>query len=507
VITDRVVPVLSRLALQERKHALRERLTWTSRHGLIRYAMIAGSKLGDLHCYSSIDPGVRDDPYPFYEQARQRGGIVPGSLTTMAVSHGAVSKILRDNRFQVGLDLPGVPKFLRRALTRGEDGIVGPIDKPSLLAVNPPQHTRYRRQVSGVFGARAIAAMEPEIRATARTLIAEMAAQANPDPGPAGGVPIDLVEHYSALLPVTVILDILGIPREMRDQFIIWGNSAAMSLDTGLTFEEYQACEAGVLALNDWMYGHIDRLRAEPGDDLLSRLIQVEDDGVRMNDLELMATINLLIAAGFETTVNLVSAGALLLSQHREQLAQLQQDASGWDNAVDEILRYDAPVQETVRIVTENVEVEGVRLKKGTFIGVMLGAANQDPVVFRNPRAFDINRPNARDHLAFSLGIHHCVGAALARLEGKVALEELFAHYPDLKVTGPLTWRKTRSLRGLEHLPVRLGAPAKVDLTTFDVPAEVAAGDQDPVSRTAEPAAGGCPFHPSSPAAAQPNES
>jgi cytochrome P450 len=490
------------------KLELRERLTWISRHGLIRYAMIAGARLGDLHCYSSIDPGVREDPYPLYEQVRRRGAIVPGSLTTMAVSHSAVSKILRDGRFQVGLDLPGVPKFLARALTRGADGIVGPIDKPSLLAVNPPQHTRYRRQVSGVFGARAIAAMEGEIRTTARTLIAEMGAHANVNGtggrGVSRDVPIDVVDSYSALLPVTVILDILGIPREMRDQFIIWGNSAAMSLDTGLTWREYQACEAGVLALNEWMFGHIARLRAHPGDDLLSRLIQVEDDGVRMNDLELMATINLLIAAGFETTVNLISAGALLLSQHEGQLAQLRQDPGGWDNAVDEILRYDAPVQETVRIATEAVELEGVKLKPGTFIGVMLGAANQDPAVFANPRDFDVNRPNAREHLAFSLGIHHCVGAALARLEGRVALEELFAHYPNLTVAGPLTWRKTRSLRGLEHLPVRLGEPAVLDVTVLeDRPA--AAGKPERSDLAAE-AAAGCPFHTATAPAVRPEQ-
>jgi cytochrome P450 len=210
------------------------------------------------------------------------------------------------------------------------------------------------------------------------------------------------------------------------------------------------------------MYGHIDRLRANPGDDLLSRLVTLDSDGDRLTDKELMATAGLLLAAGFETTVNLLGTGTHLLVTHPDQLAILREDASLWPNAVDEMLRYESPVQNTARWAAQEVEICGVTVPRGMLVITMIGGANRDPEVFEEPERFDVRRPNARDHLSFSAGVHYCIGAALARAEGRIGLQRLFDRYPDLALAGPPTLRPTRTLRGFETLPIAPGPPRRV---------------------------------------------
>jgi cytochrome P450 len=261
---------------------------------------------------------------------------------------------------------------------------------------------------------------------------------------------------------VTVISEILGVPLSMRERFLAWGGAAAPSLDIGLTYREYRECEHGIHALNEWMYAHIDNLRADPGDDMLSRLIAVDDAGVRMNDQELMATAGLLLAAGFETTVNLLGSGTDILLRNPGQLALLREDPSLWGNAVDEILRYESPVQNTARYAGEATEVCGLRVPESAFVAVLIGSANRDPQVFSDPDRFDVRRANAREHLAFSAGVHYCIGAALARAEGRIGLQALFERYPDLALAGPGTRRSTRTLRGFAALPVRPGRSQRI---------------------------------------------
>lgn len=395
-----------------------------------------------------IDQSARADPFPIYDRIRSRGPIVRGGMTFIAPSHEAASAVLRSDVFRVGLDVATVPWFMRRMLVRRPDGrVVGPIDPPSLLAVNPPQHTRYRRQVAKVFTPRAITALEPRVREIAHELLDDLADRDV----------VDLVEEYAALLPVTVISEILGVPLNMRGKFLAWGNQAAAALDVGLGYGEYVASERGIQALNEWMYRHIDQLRQNPGDDLLSQLITVEDDGVRMTDVELMATADLLLAAGFETTVNLLGTGTDLLLRHPDQLQVLLDDPAVWANAVDEILRFESPVQNTARYASVDTEVCGLPIPRSGFVSVLIGAANRDPKVFADPGRFDVRRANAREHLAFSAGVHYCIGAALARAEGRIGLQVLFERYPDLAPAGTPTRRPTRTLRGYQTLPVRLG--------------------------------------------------
>lgn len=435
--------------------ANRSPVTWLVRHGavrgLLRYAAFRGEPVARL----SMDPRARQDPYRVYDWCRRQGPIWQGHLTMVAAAHEAASAVLRSDGFRVGLDIESLPWPLRRSLVRKDPRIIGPIDPPSLLAVNPPDHTRYRRLVSTVFTPRAIAALEPRVQEIADGLLDEMTRKS------VYGDTSDLVADYAALLPVTVIAEILGVPASSRDDFLRWGDAGAPSLDIGIRYREWVACERGIEDFNDWMYNHISGLRRNPGEDLLSRLIAVEDESGPLSDVELLATAGLLLAAGFETTVNLLGSGARALMDHPDQLGRLQSDPSLWANAVDELLRYESPVQNTARWAAEDTEICGVPVRKGGFVNVMIGAANRDPAVFEHPEQLDVGRPNARQHLALSAGVHYCIGASLARSEGRIGLQSLFSRFPGMASAGPPVMRPTRTLRGYEHLPVTLGARRK----------------------------------------------
>jgi cytochrome P450 len=420
---------------------------WAGQQGLIGLALKRAARKGDPQARLIMDLRMRENPYPLYEQIRAGGEVTQGRMTYVVPSHRAASAVLRSDVFKVGFDADSMPWLLRRMLVRGENEKgVGPVDPPSLLAVNPPQHTRYRRQVAKVFTPRAISAIEPRVQQIAHALLDDLA----------GREVVDLVETYASLLPVTVICEILGVPVQMREQFLAWGNAAAPALDVGLSYRQFRDCESGIRGLGGWMLGHIDQLRRDPGDDLLSELITVEDDGIRMSDLELMATADLLLAAGFETTVNLISSGTQLLLSHPDQLASLREDPQLWPNAVEEVLRYESPVQNTARYAAEATEICGTPIPKSGFVSVLIGAANRDPQLFDQPGQFDVRRPNAREHLSFSAGVHYCIGAVLARTEGLIGLRTLFDRYPELALSGTPIRRKTRTLRGYQTLPVRM---------------------------------------------------
>jgi hypothetical protein len=200
---------------------------------------------------------------------------------------------------------------------------------------------------------------------------------------------------------------------------------------------------------------HFARLRRDPGEDLVSRLVGLPDDEA-LTERELHATVMLLLGAGFETTMNLIGNAVVVLDAHRDQWEALIADPSGWDGAVEEVLRHDSPVQITGRTAKADGVVAGREVHAGTRVTILLGAANRDPEVFADPARFDITRANARDHLAFSAGIHYCVGAGLARLEGVIGLRTLAERFPDLRVSGRPVRRDLQTLRGFEHLPVTL---------------------------------------------------
>ena len=214
--------------------------------------------------------------------------------------------------------------------------------------------------------------------------------------------------------------------------------------------------ERGLKEFEAWLDAHLAKLRRESGDDLMSQLVRVQEEGVGLDDAELKATAGLVLAAGFETTVNLLGNGIALLTQHPDQLQRLRDEPSLWPNAVDEVLRIDPPVLLTGRLCRADTVVHGVPVKKGEVVTTLLAGANRDPEVFADPALFDVARANARDHVSFSAGRHYCLGAALARMEGEIGLRTLLERFPDLALEPGTERRSTRILRGYERLPATL---------------------------------------------------
>ncbi len=422
---------------------------WALLHGTVRVAMHRASRAGDLQASFMTDDRYRDDPFPFYEQVRARGPLVAGRFANVTADHAVCSAVLKSDDFRAGPDEDAMPAPVRRAIVWSRDPLaLGPIDPPSMLAVEPPDHTRYRKLVSKVFTARAVEQLRGRTQAIADDLLDRME-----------GLPeVDLVARYCTLLPVAVISSILGIREQDYATVLDFGHKGAPSLDVGLRYRDYRVVDGAVRGFQAWLGEHLARLAREPGDDLLSQLLRAEDQGVGLNDTELRATAGLVLAAGFETTVNLLGSGTVLLLQNPDQLDRVRADPSLWGGVVEETLRVEGPVQMTGRFASRDTELAGRTLRKGSLVLTYLAGANRDPAVFDRPATFDVGRSNARDHLTFSAGRHFCLGAALARQEGEVGLRSLFERYPHLALGAPGQRRTTRVLRGWEVLPVRLRA-------------------------------------------------
>jgi len=234
------------------------------------------------------------------------------------------------------------------------------------------------------------------------------------------------------------------------------GTRAAPSLDFGLGWRSYRTVYTGLRDFTQWLDAHIEQLRRHPGEDLLSQLIEARDDEGTLSDSELKATAGLVLAAGFETTVNLLGNTIALLGQHPDQLARLRAEPALWPNAVDESLRLDPPVLMTGRICDRTTTVAGITVRADAIVITVLAGANRDPRVFEHPDRFDVARENAREHVSFSGGRHYCLGASLARMEGEVGLRTIFERFPGLRLLPGARRRPTRILRGYEALPALL---------------------------------------------------
>jgi hypothetical protein len=395
------------------------------------------------------DPAVRADPIPFIDELRSRGRIVKSRAGYMTVDHELAHELLRSEDFRVMEIGANLAKPLRWVSEKTNTGLLHPLEPPSLLSVEPPEHTRYRKLVSSVFTTRAVAALRDRVEETAKVLLDDLADR----PGV-----VDIVDRYCSQLPVTVIGDILGVPDEDRPRILAFGELGAPSLDVGLSWRQYLQVHRGIVGFNEWLAGHLDRLRRDPGDDLLSQLTQAADEGGRLDDRELQATAGLVLAAGFETTVNLLGNGIKMLLENPQHLETLAARPELWPNAVEEILRLDSPVQMTARLARRDVEIAGTTIRRDELVVIYLAGANRDPAVFDDPHRFDIERENANKHLSFSSGRHFCLGAALARAEGEVGLRSFFDRYPDARLAGSGSRRETRVLRGWSSLPVTLGS-------------------------------------------------
>jgi cytochrome P450 len=436
---------------------VKQRLHWLAMHGFIRGVAAIGVRRGDFQSRLVADPEVTADPVPFYDEVRALGPLVKARVNYLAVDHALASELLRSEDFRVlmlGSNLPAPLRWLER---RARDDLLHPLRPPSLLAVEPPEHTRYRKTVSAVFTSRAVAALRDRVEQTAVNLLDQLADQSG------GSGVVDIVGRYCSLLPVAIISDILGVPDQDRGRVLEFGELAAPSLDIGLPWRQYRSVQDGIAGFNLWLVDHLRQLRRAPGDNLMSQLIQASENGpveTRLSETELIGIAGLVLAAGFETTVNLLGNGIRMLLDTPEHLDTLRQRPELWPNAVEEILRLESPVQLTARLAVKDVEIAGTQIKRRELVIVYLAAANRDPSVFPNPHHFDIERPNAGKHLAFSGGRHFCLGAALARAEGEVGLRTFFERFPEVRAAGAGSRRDTRVLRGWSTLPVALG-PAR----------------------------------------------
>ncbi|MBV8346006.1 MAG: cytochrome P450 [Mycolicibacterium sp.] len=428
---------------------MKQRIRWFAMHGVTRAVAFIGARRGDPRGRMIADPAVRANPVPFIEELRSVGRLVQCPAMFITVDHEIAHDLLRSDDFRVISIGGNLPKPLRWLVEHTDAGLLHPLQPPSLLSVEPPEHTRYRKLVSSVFTTRAVAALRDGVQDTANRLLDEL----GNDPGT-----VDVVERYCSQLPVAVIADILGVPEGDRQEILEFGELAAPSLDFGLSWKEYRKVNRGLEGFMVWLAEHLRRLRRNPGEDLMSQLIEAADEGGRLNERELQATAGLVLAAGFETTVNLLGNGIKMLLEAPQHLETLAARPELWPNAIEEILRLESPVQLTGRIVRRDVEVAGTPVRRGEMAVIYLAGANRDPLVFEDPHRFDIERPNANKHLSFSGGRHFCLGAALARAEGEVGLRTFFERYPDARLAGTGARRETRVLRGWSALPVALGA-------------------------------------------------
>lgn len=445
----------------------RRMIRWAVRHGLVRHLARARARRGAPAARLLFDPDVAADPFPFYETVRTHGRLLDTGVVLTTADHALCTAILRSSDFRTAAhDTSNLPRPIRLAVRAGGPGPLGPVEPPSMLATDGPAHTRYRKLVTRAFSARAIAALRGRTEAIAEELLDAMAAR---------GPQADLVADYASLLPATVITEMLGAPPSMRRQFLAWGAGGALSLDVGLTYREFRRAERDIESLQRWMLGHFATIRGrartgadqpadlDPDDDagLLTTLVAAHDAG-RLSDDELSSIAMLVLAAGFETTVNLIGNGVAQLTAHPDQRALLAERPELWPTAVDEVLRYDSPVQRTGRLACRDTEVDGVAVPAGQVVVLLLGGANRDPAVFADPRRFDLTRTDAAEHIAFSSGPHYCLGAGLARMEGEVALRALYRRFPDLTPAGTPHRRPTRVLRGFDAMPVDLRRRAHV---------------------------------------------
>ncbi|MDQ3249072.1 MAG: cytochrome P450 [Chloroflexota bacterium] len=385
-------------------------------------------------------PAFRRDPYPYYDLLRTNAPVFywPAWGITFLTRHDDCSELLRDNRLGHGMmgDASSESPLAQRALFD--------MQANWLLFKNPPDHTRLRGLVHKAFTPRMIEQLRSTVQAITDGLLDRVQAAGE----------MDLIADLAYPLPVTVIAEMLGIPEADRQAFHEWSDALARSLDLTEDPAVYERANQAAATFTAYLRELANRRRVEPQADLLSALVAVEEAGDHLTEAELYATCSLLLIAGHETTINLIGNGTLALLRHPEQLALLRQNGALIKPAIEELLRYDSPVQMTSRMVLEKVAVRGQTLQPGQQVSFMLGAANRDPEVFSTPDVLDITRKN-NPHLALGGGIHYCLGAPLARLEGQIALETLLRRVPTLALnTATPIYRDNYVLRGLEALPV-----------------------------------------------------
>jgi cytochrome P450 len=394
-------------------------------------------------------PEVHEDPYPLYHRLRAEDPVHRSPLGFWVLTrHADVLAVLRDPRMSRDPRRSQRVEQLR-ASAELDELLAAEEAAPSMLFVDPPDHTRLRTLVNKAFTPGAVERLRPRVEAIVAELLDRVA----------GAGAMDVVEDLAYPLPVTVICELFGVPEADRDRFRAWSRGLVHLLDPLVASDALERALRARLALRGYLRELIADRRAHPTGDLLTALIAAEDQGHQLSEDELVSMCVLLLVAGHETTVNLIANGLLALVRDPGARARLQADPALAGSAVEELLRYDSPVQFTSRHALTDLDVGGRHIRAGETVVAVLGAANRDPAQFPDPDRLDLARKPNR-HLAFGGGIHFCLGAPLARMEAAIAIPALLARLPGLELAGPPVRRDTVTLRGLTSLPVTFRAAA-----------------------------------------------
>lgn len=377
------------------------------------------------------------NPYPVYEKLRQSDPILnlqfpDGRFGWLISNYEEAVEALKDGRFS---------KDVAKAMGQEQTSVFS----TNMLFSDPPDHKRLRGLVQKGFTPQRIADMRGHIQEIADNLLDAVSSKDS----------INLIDEYAFKLPIIVISEILGVPTEDQDKFRVWSNSIIGASNQEMNEQVVQHMNEFIAYLKDWFA----KVREQPGDDMISQLVIAENQGDRLSEQELYGVVTLMIIAGHETTVNLIGNGVLALLEHPEQRKLLQEQPELIHGAIEEMLRYNGPVEfSTSRWAAEDMDFHGVHIKKGDLVVIALNSANRDASQFENPDIFDITREKSQ-HLAFGKGIHLCLGAPLARLEGEIAINTLLRRYPNFELQrdiDELEWRPGMIVRGVKEIPISL---------------------------------------------------
>lgn len=389
-------------------------------------------------------PEFLQNPYPFYEQLRNEAPIFwsEKSKYWMLTRYEDIHAVLKDMSYEKQLQRWKQVNPLVQMMPQVKTLLSS--RSSWMLNQNPPDHTRMRGLVNRAFTPKMVNEMRPHIEEIANFLIDRLE----------GREQFDLVSEFAFPLPVTVIAEMLGVPREDREKFKNWSHALTDTLEPTPNLERMKLANTATEELYDYLRPLVAQRRKEPKNDLISALAAAEDEGKKLTEEELLANCVLILVAGHETTVNLIGNAVRVLLQHPDQLEKLKSNPELIGGAIGEVLRFESPVQVTRRLAGEQMDLNGTTIKDGDMLVLLLGAANRDPSMFPNPNEFDITRDNKK-HMAYGHGIHHCLGSSLADAEGQIAVGTLFKRLPNLRIVDPnIEIRHPFALRGAKQLIV-----------------------------------------------------
>ncbi len=398
--------------------------------------------------WDPLHPEFRSDPYPWYESLRTHDPIHRvDEYSVVLTRHEDVLRTLRGAEFARDIEqhaaAPIDNPVMQRRRERSEQR------SKSILNLDPPDHTRLRKLVTQAFTPKAV----DRLRNTTEQMVDDVLDRA----AARGGM--EVIDELAFPVPFQVISAMLDMPTGRADELRDWSQILTATLEPTTTLDDLDRADEAINQLIPYLFEIIEQRRSNLGDDVVSALLNAESEGDRLDMAELMSFVVLLYVAGHETTVNLIGNGLLALLEHPDQLDRWRNDPSLDASAIDELLRFNGPVQNTVRVPLEPVtyiglDGEPVVVEPGHIVTTCLGAANRDPDLFYNPNELRLDRPNAQRHLAFASGIHYCLGASLARMEATVALTRLIRRFDHISLVGEPTWRDRYTIRGVDHLEI-----------------------------------------------------